>query len=365
MKNFLSFILVSFSVVSLFSACENKDPEPDTAPAYDHGVFILNEGNFTESDGSLSFLDLDSLKIKNNVFEKVNDRPFAGVLQSMRFFDGNAYLIDQLGRIEVVRDEDMVSVFSVSSGFDIPRYFAGYGNRGYITDWGPYDGNFASNESTIEVYDLTAMTPLTAIETASRPEDIRIVGGKIYVANSATNIVSIYDVTDNSLINELEVSTGPVRFVQDKNENLWVICTGAYITTGALNGISTESDSLIFNLDLAGYSPGGPMAINGQGDVIYFLSETYNPDFSTVNTMYSVDLIYNDLEPVRVELPEEVVSGSNWYGLGIDPLTGIIYVADAAGFLSNGSVLRYDAGGTLIDRYDVGRGPRDFVFRNE
>jgi DNA-binding beta-propeller fold protein YncE len=365
MKISATFLVLFLSVTALLFSCEDKDPEPVETPAYDHGVFILNEGNFTESDGSLSFFDLDSLKVKNNLFERVNGRPFAGVLQSMRIYNGHAYLVDQLGRIEVVREEDLESVFSVSSGFDIPRYFAGYQNRGYFTDWGPYDENFASNESTIEVYDLLTMTPVTSIETASRPEDIRIIGDKIYVANSATNVVSIYNVTDHSLINELEVSAGPVRFVQDKNENLWVICTGAYITTGALNGNSTDSDSLIFNLDLADYSPGGPVAINGAGDVIYFLSQTYNPDFSTENTVYSIKLIYNDLEPVRVELPEEIVAGSNWYGLGVDPETDMIYVADAAGFLSNGAVSRYDAGGNLIDVFDVGRGPRDFVFRNE
>ncbi|MBS0000401.1 MAG: hypothetical protein KFF73_15575 [Cyclobacteriaceae bacterium] len=365
MKKQSRFLLIFTTALAVFFSCDNKDPEPMQIPEFNHGVFVLNEGNFTEGDGSLSFFDLDSLKVENNIFEKVNERPFAGVLQSMRFHDEHAYLVDQLGRLEVVRAQDLVSTFSISSGFDIPRYFAGFQDRGYVTDWGPYDENFANNESTIKVYDLATMMPMTAFETASRPEDIRIVRNKIYVANSGTNIVSVYDVMDNSLIDELEVSMGPARFILDKNENLWVICTGAYITTGALNGISTESDSLIFDLDLADYSPGGPVAVNGGGDIIYFMSETYNPDFSTVNTVYRVELIFNGFEPLRVELPEEVVSGSNWYGIGIDPQSDVLYIADAAGFQSNGSVLRYDPAGNLIDQFDVGRGPRDFVFRNE
>ena len=84
-----------------------------------------------------------------------------------------------------------------------------------------------------------------------------------------------------------------------------------------------------------------------------------------MNTVYRVAIIYPELEPVRAELPVAVISGSNWYGLGVDPQTDIIYVADAAGFLSNGSVLRYDREGNLAGQFDVGRGPRDFVFRQE
>ena len=363
-KYHLPFTLM-ISCIFGFTACNDTDPKPDIESVFSHGVFILNEGNFSESDGSLGFLDLDSLKIRNRIFEQVNERPFAGILQSFRFYGGNGYLIDQLGRVEVVREEDLISVFSVSSGLDIPRYFAGHMDRGYVTDWGPYDENFANHESKIIVFDLGTMTQVNELETASRPEDILVLEDKIYVANSGADKVSVYDVSSNLLIDEVEVSMGPERFVLDNKNNLWMICTGAYVTTGALNAINTANDSVIVDLDLADYSPGGPLAINGSGDVIYFLSQMYNPDFSTENTIFSVDIIYNELEPARVELPQVVASGTNWYGIGVDPETGILYVADAAGFLSNGRVLRYDMSGNLIDQFDAGRGPRDFVFRKE
>ncbi len=365
MKHRLISSMYLFSLLLIYSSCDNKDPGPVGSSDFDHGVFILNEGNFSDSDGSLSFFNLDSLTIINNLFEKINQRPFAGLLQSLRFYDQHGYLIDQLGRLEVVRENDLVSVHSLQNAFDIPRYFAAYQNTGYITDWGPYDENFVNNESRIKVYDLTSMRLEKEIETASRPEDIMVMKNKIYVANSATNLVSIYDPTDHSLIRELEVSMGPTRFVIDKMENLWVLCTGAYVTTGALNGIDTDQDQLIYDLDLADFSPNGRITINGDGDGIYFMSEEWNPDYSTENTVYQVQLIFNGMESPMVESPVEFVSGQNWYGLGMDPLKNILYVADAAGFQGNGSFYRFDLNGDLIDKYFVGRGPRDFVFRTE
>jgi hypothetical protein len=365
MKNCtVAFVYVLISL-SIFSSCNNEDPEPVSPSGFDHGVFILNEGNFSDSDGSLSFFNLDSLTVINHLFEKVNNRPFAGLLQSMRFYNHYGYMIDQLGRLEVIRESDLVSVHSLTSDLDIPRYFAAYENAGYVTDWGPYDGDFANIESRIKVYDLTTMHLVKEIETASRPEDIIILKNKIYVANSATNLVTIYDAGDQSMIKELEVSMGPTRFVPDKRENLWVICTGAYVTTGALDGINTLNDQLIYHLDLSEYQPNGRISINGGGDVIYFMSEAWNPDYSTQNTVYRIQLIFNGMEFQMAKSPEAVVSGKNWYGLGIDPTSDILYIADAAAFQGNGSISRYDLSGDLIDNFIVGRGPRDFVFRSE
>lgn len=365
MKYCFTVLWFLFTGLILFSGCNEDDPDPVSTSDFDHGVFVLNEGNFSDSDGSLSFLNLDSLTVINRLFEKINNRPFAGLFQSMRFYEQHGYMIDQLGRLEVIRKNDLVSVYSVSDGFDIPRYFAAHQNTGYVTDWGPYDMNYENPESTIKVFDLSSMNLIREMETASRPEDVLIVKDKMYVANSATNLVSIYDASDQSLLQELEVSMGPTRFVLDHQENLWVICTGAYITTGALDGINTGTDQLIYHLDLTDYPPNGRISIDGSGTRVYYMTETWNPDYSTLNAVYRVVLIYNGIEPLVVEAPEMVVSGQNWYGLGVDPASEIIYVADAAGFQSNGSIYRYAQNGNLIDKYFVGRGPRDFIFRTE
>ncbi|HRG08670.1 MAG TPA: hypothetical protein PLJ08_08830, partial [Cyclobacteriaceae bacterium] len=58
-----------------------------------------------------------------------------------------------------------------------------------------------------------------------------------------------------------------------------------------------------------------------------------------------------------------VTAAVGLYGIGIDPATDEIYLADAKGFVANGSVYRYSASGTLIDEFAAGKGPNGFVFR--
>ena len=79
-KSFYQIIFISLFGLSLLSCNDEDIKRVDLA--YNHGVFIVNEGNFTDSDGSLSFYDKDSLTLRNRVFESVNGRPFAGLMQS-------------------------------------------------------------------------------------------------------------------------------------------------------------------------------------------------------------------------------------------------------------------------------------------
>jgi hypothetical protein len=342
-------------VILVFVHC-NKDPELVETPAFNNGVFIVNEGNFTDSDGSLSYYDFDSSKVSNKVFEAVNNRPLAAVFQSMAIYNGTGYLIDSNGRIEIVDEKDMLSVGTITTDLIIPRFFAGYSGFGYVTDWGPYDDLFASPDSRILVYNLESKQLVTQLDTRSRPEGIIVLNDLIYVANLATNLITIYDPVDNSLTDSIEVNNGPAHFVLDKNQDLWVISTGAYITGGALQQIEVGTNTVIETVDLSNTLPNGKLAINGTGDILFFMGEQWAPDFSyTDNTVYKASITQPDSY-------SEIISERNLYGLGVDPTNDEVYVADAVAFQGNGKVYSYDFSGNKKNEYTVGRGPRDFVF---
>ena len=86
-------VLLILSGMILFVQCSD-DPEPVEESIFRNGVFIVNEGNFTDSDGSLSYYDFDSAKVENNVFESINNRPLAAIFQSMAFHNKKGYIID-------------------------------------------------------------------------------------------------------------------------------------------------------------------------------------------------------------------------------------------------------------------------------
>jgi hypothetical protein len=356
-KNFFSD-LVLVTVLMFFVHC-NNDPEPVGGSSFSNGVFIVNEGNFSDSDGSLSFYDIDSSKVSNKVFEAINDRPLAAVFQSMSFYGGYGFLIDQSGRIEIVDEETLLSFKVIDDDLVIPRYFAGYGNKGYVTDWGPYDESFMNNESRIKVFDLESLTYEGEFETSSRPEDILILKGKIYVANSGTNLISVYNPEDHSLLKEIEVNNGPTKFVVDKNDHIWVVSTGTFLSSGAIQEINTDNDEVLQTIDLGDTIPNGRFTIDGTGEVFFFMTEQWAPDYS---------MTWNTVIKGSVEDPDQfdpIITGQNLYGLGVDPVSGYIYVADAVAFQGNGKVTSYDIFGNAVEEITVGRGPRDFVFVRE
>ena len=90
------------------------------------------------------------------------------------------------------------------------------------------------------------------------------------------------------------------------------------------------------------------------------MSEVWAPDYS-----YSTNIVFK--QPINNNFfsYSSVISRQNLYGLGIDPENNNIYVADAAGFRTSGTIFAYNENGILLDSAIVDRGPRDFVFVNE
>lgn len=354
-KNVLTSILIVGVSFFMFS-CDNNDEEPVKDSIFQNGVFVVNEGNFTDSDGSLSYYSYDSAQVANKVFESANTRPLAAVFQSMSLYLEMGFLVDQSGRLEIVNSNNMVSIKTINADLDIPRYFAGYSIKGFLTDWGPYDENYSNTESKIKVIDMETLEITSEFDTPSRPEGIVALKNMIYVANSATNLVSIYDPADNSAAGTIEVNNGPTSFVIDKDDNLWVISTGAYIAGGALQKINTDVNEVTKTVDLSTISPNGRIAINSTKDIVFFMGEQWAPDFSyTENTVYKANIFLPNSY-------ESIISEENLYGLGIHPQKDEVYVADAVAFQGNGKVYVYDFSGNKINEFGAGRGTRDFVF---
>ena len=150
-KLYQFFFWISVLLLSVIYACEkDENGLEDDKGNFRNGVFIINEGNFTDKDGSISWYDFDSSKVILKVYEIANEIPFAGTLQSIAFNNEKGYFIDNSGRLEIV-DEKTFLALNRLTDFDIPRYMAFSGNKGYVTDWGPYGLDFSSTESTFSI----------------------------------------------------------------------------------------------------------------------------------------------------------------------------------------------------------------------
>jgi hypothetical protein len=88
--------------------------------------------------------------------------------------------------------------------------------------------------------------------------------------------------------------------------------------------------------------------MNQNGDTIYYMC----------SGIYKMPVNASSLP----SSPFIVQAGKLFHGIGIDPVSGIIYVADAVDYIQKGTVYRYRPDGSLIDSFIVGIIPSDFCF---
>ena len=357
-KSYAGIFLIS---IFFFSCNKDNNSPTDQNKEFKQGVFVVDEGNYSDADGEVTFINFATGDVWHNVFKYANNRPFAGVLQSLTIYKGKGYLVDQLGRLEAVDAVTFHSEGTLTDGLTIPRYFTADNGKGYISDWGPYDADYNNPHSKIIVVDLAGLGITDSIQTYSRPEGVLVSGGHLFVANSGTDIVSVYNTDGLNEVAHIQVSPGPTLLETDKNGYIWTVCSGNDSVKSAIVKIDPDNFTAASTITLPeGIHLNGKMSMNGAGDKLYVMSEQWATDYSYAdNTVFSQPVDQGSFSFTSV------ISRKNLYGLGVDPDQDNIYVSDAAGFQSNGTIFAYSSGGALLDSAQVDRGPRDFVFVNE
>lgn len=343
MNRFL-LILILFSTLL---ACEQQPPEPDPEPLpslTNRGVFILNEGNFQRGNASLDFYDLAADTLFRGVFEQANQRSLGDVLQSMLIHEGRGYLVvNNSQKIEVVDPFSLASLGTIE-GLTSPRQmYAVSADRAYASDL--YAGGvYRVNLNTLEVEDLVAIPGWN--------EEMVQVGDRLFIANYDDRYLRQINLDDSlgSIALGLPSARG-THLVKDANGDLW-LATGASLTDdspGHLLHIAV-GDTIRLLADYPfpqGQSP-GELTLNGNRDSLFWLNDGVYAMSITATALPDQPLITDD---------------GLFYGLGVDPETSEIFVADAIDYVQQGVVLRHGPRGDLRDEFRVGVIPGAFYFR--
>lgn len=354
-KQLLILITVIFSIV--IQACKKDENKPDTPDLTSQGVFIVNEGAFGGSNGSISYLNLLNNSVSNNIFENINGFPLGDVAQSMTIHGSNAYmLVNASKKIEVVNAVTFNSIATIT-GLEGPRYMIAKGTKAYVSDW---------FENNIKVVDLTSNTIINTISTGSGPEQMLLVGNKLFVTNvggwGSDSTVTVIDINAEIVTATLNVGINPNSIRMDDNGNIWVLCNGstgpdfnggtADDIAGSLWRINPATLSIELHLEMNSADHPTKLQTNASGSELYYLKGTdgYN---GKIFRMLSTSLT----------LSSSPLTTKEFYGLGVDPVSGIVYGGHSPGFSQDGYVFRYSTAFALIDSMQVGIGPNQFVFQ--
>lgn len=339
--NFFTLLLVN---VFLFTGCDEN--EKNVNSEFRSGVVVVNEGNFTDADGTISFFNPENETVTLDLFGLVNnDRALGDVVQSMTIAGDEAYIIvNNSNKVEIV-DANTFEAIHTLSDVSLPRYFATANGKGYLTEWVSFVA-----VGRVSVIDLATHEVLNTITTDFGAENIIATSNKIFVSNNFSNTVSVIDPSTDEVIETIEVGSSPGEFVVDSENNLWVICGGDYeANNGTLVQLNPVSEVVIKTIELS-INPSVKLAIDEAKTSLFY----YNDNIVYKTAISAVE----EAEPFITQ-----ASNVSFYGIDIDSETDIIYLADSKGFLGNGTVYRYNTDGSFIDTFNAGRGPNGFLFK--
>ena len=340
-KTFL--IITGIIMLSILAGCQKEPADsdyPEVQPGA--GVFILHEGNFDWNNSSLSYYNKNTKKSYHQLFEKINGEVPGDLLQSMVLHDGRLWLmVNNSKKIEAINPMNGQRVGTIN-GLKSPRYMLPLNqDKAYVTDL-MADGVYIINTKT---YSVTGK-----IEIPEWTEAVISHQGKVLVSGMYSGKIYSIDPVTDQIISYVQADAGPNSMVVDNQGMLWVLCEGSWPSYQA-SLVKIDPISMIrlegFDLPYTG-SPYARLTICNEGKTLYFLGG----DLYKVNTTQ------------QQPQPEVFMSGNEMflYGIGIDPISGEMYISDAIDFQQKSSIMRFTPQGTLLDKFNAGIGASAFLF---
>lgn len=312
------------------------------------GFFILNEGNFTHSSGSVSFYSFDSSKIYNNLFYTANGRPLGDVPLDMIIGDTTAWIVvNNSSKIEQVSLHSFHAK-ATTEGFVSPRKILTTGpDKAYVSDL---------YSDSLVIFDYRAGQIAGYIDIGRSGEEMVQSQGNVFVANWSqlahphlnNNKIIVIDSQNDEIVDSATVNKEPNSMVVDRNGDVWVLCSGGYQNEDwpALCRIDAQNTAVekVFRFPEKAINP-NELAINAAQDTLYFLN----------------DGVY------RMAINEEQLPGEPWlqtkdrllYALQV--IDDYVVVSDAMDYQQKGTVYIYNKHAQQVDSVRAGVIPGIFA----
>lgn len=350
----ISQLVVVFIVAIMVMSCTKKPVPIDPTPVstLGKGFYVINQGNFTSGNSSLSYFRYDSSKMINNIFYRINGIPLGDVGHSMAFWKTFAFVVvNNSGTIWAI-NSGTGAIMGKLSGLQSPRYVCVIDdNKSYVSDL---------NIPGITVFKTSTMANLGTIQTGKRVENMLLYKNKVFAANwtqynqtKPNNSIQVIDAAFDRLSDSIVLVKEPNSMVIDKNNKLWVLCSGGYLNEEipALFKINPENLTIEkrYNFPNKQMSP-DQLSINPSRDTLFFLNQ---------------DIFRMSIDAQSIPSQPFINRGNrNFFALAIAPGTSQIVVTDAGNWVQNGYVYRFNPNGMLVDSLKVGIIPGFIGFNN-
>ena len=279
----------------------------------------------------LSMYRKDLKTVDHDVFKKSTSRDLGDVFQSMFTEDNQALLVmNNSDKIEVF---NLTSLSSIQTINDVksPRYVVKSNNKYYVSSI--YNNGVSVYSSSFQF--------LKKIPIPGWTEQMDLDGNMILVCSPNTKYVYVINAATDELKDSIDIGFGSSEIIKDKNQNHWVSCSGksSLGINPALICIENSSNVILKNLPLS--KSCGSLCLNTSKDSVVCLQDGVFKLLISAATF-----------PATPIIPE---SSGNFYGLGVDPDNGEIYISDAVDYVQKSVIYIYSSDGTKrIHSFDGG-----------
>ncbi|GAB6010663.1 YncE family protein [Viscerimonas tarda] len=380
------FIGLFFALLSL-SACREDievfTPEivPVATPEYTsiQGFYLLNEGNMGSNKSTLDYYDYETGEYRRNIFGSANPavvKELGDVGNDIKIYGNKLYaVVNCSNKVEVMDKYTAKRLGQI----DIPncRYICFHEGYAYVSSYaGPVQLNpDYEQRGFVAKVDTATFQVIDRCLVGFQPDELEIVGNKIYVANSGgymfpnyENTLSVIDIHSFTEIKRIKVARNLHRLRADRHGALWVSSRGDYY----------DQPSRLYYIDLASLEAGHASSLHLDslniavsnfhldGDSLYL----YSTEWSYISMSNELTYGIVDVAKKRIVTRNFITDGTEQkikipYGITINPITKDIYVTDAKNYVSPGTLYCFDKEGKQKWNVRTGDIPAHFVFLGE
>lgn len=345
---------------------------PEDVNADPMGMYLLNEGNMGSNKADIDYLDYRTAVYARGIYAEKNPdvvKELGDVGNDIQIYDGRLFaVINCSHKVEVMNAYTAKRITQI----EIPncRYIRFKDKYAYVSAYvGPVAMDPNAQKGAVYKINLKNYQIEGKVTVGYQPDELAIIGGYAYVANSGgyrapnyDNTVSVVELESMKQTYKITVGINLSRIKADAYGNLWVSSRGNYDDVPS-NLYRLEKRNDRYYVAETMNIPASNMTLSG--DSLY----VYSVEYSNQTQKNTVTYAIIDVKKKRVVSRNFITDGTERnivipYGIAIHPKNGDIYVTDAKNYVSSGVLHCYSREG--VHKWSVRTGdiPAHMVFLN-
>ncbi|MDB5149742.1 MAG: YncE family protein, partial [Mucilaginibacter sp.] len=203
------------------------------------GMYLLNEGNMNMNKASLDFMNFRTGVYQRNIYNQANPSVTKGlgdVGNDIGIYGSKMYVVVNISnKVEVLDAKTAKKLAQI----DITncRYVTFHKNKAYVSAYLGKVGDPKAPNGIVAEIDTISLQITRKVTVGRQPEEMAIVGEKLYIANSGgysppdyERTVSVIDLASFTELKRIDVAINLERVKADKYGDIYVTSRGDYYT---------------------------------------------------------------------------------------------------------------------------------------